>query len=287
MDKRTSFFKRASDAEPQKRDNNNSNGYEQRVERRERDNRFEDRSERGDRGGGFSRDNRRDDRGGFNRRDDRRDDRGGFNRRDDRRNDFRKEREPRGDRGAFIVRPRMDDSQESEREFDRNEYRGDNRNEYRNEYRSERGGNNRNERRGERREFLDKDGNPKRMVGGKPLSEPKNLIFGVHPVNEALEAGRSIEKIYTVKRGNESLQAIEQLATEAGIPIQYVPTEKLDYLSKRNNHQGVVATIGEIEYADFSAVMDKNPTLVLILDGVTDVRNFGAIARTEIGRAHV
>lgn len=282
MDKRASFFKRASDAEPQQRNekSENINGYEQRTQRRN----FDD--ERGERGG-FERRERgsfdRKERGGFERRDrgdfERRD-RGGFERRERRFSDDDNftPREQRGERGGFVVRPRSTDSEYEERperreRSDRYERRdrpnrGDNR------------GDRRNDNRGEKREFLDKDGNAKRMIGGKPITEPKNLIFGVHPVNEALEAGRSIEKIYTVKRGNESLQAIEELANEAGIPIQYVPTEKLDYLSKRNNHQGVVATIAEVDYADFSAVMDKNPTLLLILDGVTDVRNFGAIART-------
>ncbi len=117
-------------------------------------------------------------------------------------------------------------------------------------------------------------------MGRKPLAIPENLIFGVHPVREALEAGKQLEKLYTIKRGNESLQEIERLAEEAGVVIQYVPTPKLDYLSKLNNHQGVVATLAEIEYADIDEILEREPKLLLVLDGVTDVRNFGAIARS-------
>ncbi len=116
--------------------------------------------------------------------------------------------------------------------------------------------------------------------GRKPLAVPENLIFGIHTVKEALLAGTQLEKLYTIKRGNDSLQEIERMATEAGVAVQFVPTPKLDYLSKQNNHQGVVATVAEIEYKSVEEILELQPTLVVVLDGVTDVRNFGAIARS-------
>ena len=115
---------------------------------------------------------------------------------------------------------------------------------------------------------------------GKP-----NLIFGMHPLLEALEAGREIDKIL-LKRGlrSEEVSRITALARERTIPLQIVPEERLTRLT-RKQHQGVIAFISEIEYTPLETLI---PTLyeagrspfVLLLDGLTDVRNFGAIART-------
>ncbi len=230
MDKKASFFKRRSDAEPQKEKENFSNDYtSEREDKPARRNRFDDDDEQPRQKGFVTRPKFDDERPDFSDRRDRAD-RGGR----------------RGDRDERRERP--------DRRDDRND-------------------------RGERREY--KGDAKKPFKQGEPiLKVPENLIFGVHPVREAFGANRSVEKLYTVKRGNESLQEIEQLAVEAGVPVQYVPTEKLDYLSKRNNHQGVVAILSEIEYADITDVLDKKPTLIVVLDSVTDVRNFGAIARS-------
>lgn len=114
---------------------------------------------------------------------------------------------------------------------------------------------------------------------------PENLLFGVRPVMEALQSGREIDKVL-LKRGLEGEQA-QQLAAlleERGVPVQRVPIEKLNALTQKN-HQGVVAFASLIEYANLEEVvigaMERGETpLVLLLDGVTDVRNFGAIARS-------
>lgn len=136
-----------------------------------------------------------------------------------------------------------------------------------------------------------------------PKQAPENVIFGVHPVREALEIGTALEKIYFKRTSgaddrrygrrvgaplaveNEALNEIMELAQEKGITVQYVPAEKLDFLTRRNNHQGVVAVAPAIEYADINAILElieqkETPALILALDGVTDVRNFGAIARS-------
>lgn len=111
------------------------------------------------------------------------------------------------------------------------------------------------------------------------------LIFGIHPVLEALEAGKQIERIY-LKKGIASpmIDRIRQISSEDRVPLQEVPVEKLNRLTP-GNHQGVAAQLSPIEYAELSEVMNavmergENP-LVVVLDGVTDVRNFGAIARS-------
>lgn len=129
------------------------------------------------------------------------------------------------------------------------------------------------------------DKKDKRDRAAEPREAPENVIFGIHPVREAIEAERPIEKLYLRRskpgdRGGESIAEIEELANQVGLNIQFVPAEKLDKLTRRNNHQGVVAVIPPIEYAEISDVLDRKPTLILVLDGVTDVRNFGAIARS-------
>lgn len=112
-----------------------------------------------------------------------------------------------------------------------------------------------------------------------------NLIFGMHPLLEALEAGKEIDKVL-LKRGlrSEEISRITALARERTIPVQIVPEERLNRLT-RKQHQGVIAFISEIEYTSLEALIPllyeqgKSPFFVL-LDGLTDVRNFGAIART-------
>ena len=113
----------------------------------------------------------------------------------------------------------------------------------------------------------------------------ENTIFGIRPVIEALKAGKEIEKILIQKglRG-EGFHLLNSLVKELEIPIQFVPIEKLNQIT-RLNHQGVIAFISEISYQKlesiipFSYEQGKAP-LILILDRITDVRNLGAIART-------
>ncbi len=111
------------------------------------------------------------------------------------------------------------------------------------------------------------------------------MIFGVRAVLEALEAGKEIDKIL-VKRDIQSELSRELFAALKGrtIPVVRVPVEKLNRIT-RKNHQGVIAYISAVEYASTELLVPtlyeegKSPLLVL-LDGITDVRNFGSIART-------
>ncbi|MCS5491816.1 23S rRNA (guanosine(2251)-2'-O)-methyltransferase RlmB [Algoriphagus limi] len=113
----------------------------------------------------------------------------------------------------------------------------------------------------------------------------KDFIFGTRAVLEAIHAAREIDKILVQKDANNDL--IKELLKEskqAGIPVVRVPEGKLNRIT-RKNHQGVIAHLSSISYASLDNVIDncyavgKSP-LLLVLDQVTDVRNFGAIART-------
>ena len=118
-----------------------------------------------------------------------------------------------------------------------------------------------------------------------------NLIFGIRPVVEAIEAGREIEKLY-IRKGAEGqlMTELRDLCLRHRVHVQEVPVEKLNRLV-RGNHQGVVAQIAAIAYVQLDDILervtDDETPLVVVFDGVTDVRNFGAIARSaECAGAH-
>lgn len=111
------------------------------------------------------------------------------------------------------------------------------------------------------------------------------LIIGRQPLVEAMQSGRPVDKILMQKNvSGDAIGTIRQLARDLHIPIQMVPPEKLNGMT-RANHQGVIAFAGLIQYMDLQQVIDhvvadgKSPLFVM-LDGVTDVRNIGAIARS-------
>lgn len=113
------------------------------------------------------------------------------------------------------------------------------------------------------------------------------LIVGRNPVLEALETGVTIEKIFLLRTATgPEINTIKHKARERNIPISQVPAEKLDYMTKVA-HQGVVAWGSLLQYVDLqegiSYVVEKGETpLFLLLDGITDVRNVGAIARSAL-----
>lgn len=112
-----------------------------------------------------------------------------------------------------------------------------------------------------------------------------DVIFGAHSIIEALKAGKEFNKILFDKSvRNEFSQEIKELANEIDVHIQYVPLQKLNQIT-RKNHQGFVAFISPITYHKIDGIIpqiyEKGETpLLVILDRVTDVRNFGAIARS-------
>ena len=113
------------------------------------------------------------------------------------------------------------------------------------------------------------------------------LIIGRQPLIEAIHSGKAIDKIFFQKNvEGDSICAIRHLAKEKNIPIQVFPIEKLNSLS-RANHQGVMAFVASVIYMDLQQVIDHvvsegNVPLLVMLDGVTDVRNIGAIARSAV-----
>jgi len=113
----------------------------------------------------------------------------------------------------------------------------------------------------------------------------EDLIFGVYPVLEAIKSDVQIHKLF-VQKGttNPKLNEIVDLLEKSDVSISFVPQEKLDKLT-RSNHQGVVALSSPVSFFSIEQVVeqalekDKTP-LFLVLDQISDVRNFGAIIRT-------
>ncbi|WP_040278756.1 23S rRNA (guanosine(2251)-2'-O)-methyltransferase RlmB [Psychroserpens damuponensis] len=115
--------------------------------------------------------------------------------------------------------------------------------------------------------------------------EKETTIFGIRAVIEAIKSGENIDKIFLQKglRG-ELFTELEQLLKKERLNSSYVPVEKLNRLTK-GNHQGAIAQIAPITFHDIedlvSKVMESGKTpLFLLLDQLSDVRNFGAIVRT-------
>jgi 23S rRNA (guanosine2251-2'-O)-methyltransferase len=117
------------------------------------------------------------------------------------------------------------------------------------------------------------------------MIKKENMIYGLHPVMEAVRSGQEIDRVLFRKGLQGSFSAeLLQMLKEHEIPFQFVPPEKLDRIT-RKNHQGVIAFISGISYQSLDQLVPmlfdqgKVP-FILILDGITDVRNFGAICRT-------
>jgi len=112
-----------------------------------------------------------------------------------------------------------------------------------------------------------------------------NMTFGLRPIIEAIKSGKEIEKILIQNglKGN-IFPELNSLIKQYNIPYQNVPLEKLNRITSKN-HQGVVAIISPIEYYNIENLLPTlfesgNTPLLVVLDKITDVRNFGAIART-------
>jgi 23S rRNA (guanosine2251-2'-O)-methyltransferase len=129
---------------------------------------------------------------------------------------------------------------------------------------------------------------PQRSTGRKfAAGKALPMLIGRKPVQEALEQGAAIEKIFLLRTATGAeIAAIRALARQRNVPVSQVPAEKLNALTHAQ-HQGVIAWAGLVHYIDLqdalSAVIDKGETpLFILLDGVTDTRNVGAIARSAL-----
>ncbi len=134
---------------------------------------------------------------------------------------------------------------------------------------------------------MEKDEKVAKRWTGKPQPKQRKfdkdeLVFGVQPVLESLKSEKDIDKILIQREFGHP--EVELLARQRGIQVQRVPIEKLNRITTKN-HQGVLAFVSAINYAQISNVVSDayergEVPLLLVLDRLTDVRNFGAIART-------
>ncbi|NJB37244.1 23S rRNA (guanosine(2251)-2'-O)-methyltransferase RlmB [Croceivirga sp. JEA036] len=112
-----------------------------------------------------------------------------------------------------------------------------------------------------------------------------HIIYGIRAVIEAIEAEQSINKVFLQKGlKGELFSELESLIRKKGVSASYVPWEKLNRITQ-NNHQGAIAQISPVDFQDFNTLIEailekKEKPLLLLLDQLTDVRNFGAIIRT-------
>lgn len=117
------------------------------------------------------------------------------------------------------------------------------------------------------------------------MIDKSQVVFGIRAVIEAIESGKQVDKVLMKKDlGGELARELLSVTREYNVPVQRVPVERINKVT-RKNHQGVIAFMAAVDYYHVDdivpALYDEgiNP-LVAVLDGVTDVRNFGAIART-------
>jgi len=114
----------------------------------------------------------------------------------------------------------------------------------------------------------------------------KNIIYGLHPVMEAIKSGQTIDKIFVQKglRGAQSAVLVD-LLQQKNISYKTVPVEKLNRLT-RENHQGLVAFISPVKFVPLEEILEntsfEQPVTFVLLDGITDPRNLGAIIRTAV-----
>ena len=117
------------------------------------------------------------------------------------------------------------------------------------------------------------------------MIDKSQVVFGIRAVIEAIESGKQVDKVLMKKDlGGELARELLSVTREYNVPVQRVPVERINKVT-RKNHQGVIAFMAAVDYYHVDdivpALYDEgiNP-LVVVLDGGTDVRNFGAIART-------
>ena len=123
------------------------------------------------------------------------------------------------------------------------------------------------------------------MVYNKKREDTENVVIGIRPVIEAIKADKEIDRVF-IQNGlkSEQFRELMTLLKSLNIPYKYVPIVKLNRIT-RKNHQGIIAYVSPV---DFSSIDELIPSIyergeepfILILDKITDVRNFGAILRT-------
>ncbi|MFV0290387.1 MAG: 23S rRNA (guanosine(2251)-2'-O)-methyltransferase RlmB [Mangrovibacterium sp.] len=118
----------------------------------------------------------------------------------------------------------------------------------------------------------------------KPKKKYDDIIFGIRAIIEAINSGKQIEKVLLKRGQGELYKELFDTIKAHGVPCQHVPIEKLNKITMKN-HQGAIAFVSPITFDNIETLLPtlyeegKNP-FILVLDQITDVRNFGAIVRT-------
>lgn len=122
----------------------------------------------------------------------------------------------------------------------------------------------------------------------------ESIVFGLRAILEAISSGRSIDKLFIQEKTPQKappshlMRQLLKAVNDKEIAVSYVPAVKLDKLSKYQNHQGAVAKMALVGFTDLEGLLtevmaqEKTNPFFLVLDGVTDVRNFGAIIRSAV-----
>lgn len=130
---------------------------------------------------------------------------------------------------------------------------------------------------------------PEATLTTNEVTENPDLIYGVHAVTESLKSGK-VNKLFLQEDGKgQTFETLKALAQEKNVPVKWVPKAKLDTLTDRATHQGVVAGVSPYEYLTLTELLEQteNPTpFYVILDSLEDPHNFGSILRTA-DAAHV
>lgn len=119
------------------------------------------------------------------------------------------------------------------------------------------------------------------------MGEKGPVIFGRHPVTEALRAGAPIQRLNVARDAQGLPRDLFELAAQSEIPVVRTDKDRLDFLSRNGNHQGVVAQVGERSLLPFEGWLERlqkeSVDLVLALDQVQDPQNLGALLRSAEG----
>ena len=120
------------------------------------------------------------------------------------------------------------------------------------------------------------------------MEEQVSRIYGIHALEEALQASMNISKVFAqTNQQHPKVKALLNECAKQGATISFVPMEKLQKLSKGRNHQGIVANIAPVSFVTMEEMVTmateaSTPPLFILLDQISDVRNFGAIIRSAV-----
>jgi len=128
---------------------------------------------------------------------------------------------------------------------------------------------------------------PIKVFHGPVEGETMQIIYGIHPVVEALKTGGKVEKVILLKGGKQSnVREILDITARRKVPVVFKEREYLDSSAGTSHHQGVICIYGGYRYADMGDVLrdckSRRNALILILDGITDPQNLGSLIRTAL-----